>query len=195
MGRYRWVSEAEDRDYRDSECSIRNSDRSISPEEVLGLKRIPVVAILDNIRSAYNVGSIFRTSDSVRLEMLYLCGMTAFPPNDKLEKTSLGSVRYVPWEYHKDSLMVIKSMKKQGLLVASFETTDRSVDFFTFDCPAPLCMVLGHEVNGVSPEILRESDVLLEVPTMGVKNSLNVATLFGIAVYEILRQYRVKKIV
>lgn len=196
MGKYHWVAEMEDREHRKKgdNFSVRNADRHITLEELSKKKRIPIIAVLDNIRSAYNVGSIFRTSDSVRVEKLFLCGMTAYPPNEKLEKTSLRSVRYVPWEYQKDPLDVIRVLKNQGIVIASLETADESLDLFEYEFPMPVCLVLGHEVNGVSQEILLESDVVLEVPTMGVKNSLNVSTLFGIVVYEILRQYKVKKI-
>lgn len=194
MGKYHWVRQVEDPECAEGGFSVRNRDRNISPDELLRRERLPVCTVLDNVRSAYNVGSIFRTSDSVRVQKLYLCGMTAFPPNEKLSKTSLGTVDYVPWEYHRDTGTVIRELKKQGICIACLETTDRSNDFFEFQFPSPVCLVLGHEIEGVSPSIIREADAVLEVPTMGVKNSLNVATLFGIVVYEILRQFRGKGI-
>jgi 23S rRNA (guanosine2251-2'-O)-methyltransferase len=196
MGRYSWVPQMEEKSPGTSceSIHVRNADRALSPLEFLKSRaRTPVMAVLDNIRSAYNVGSIFRTSDSACLEKLILCGCTAYPPNDKLEKTSLGSTAYVPWDYHRDAVEAVKCIRSQGIFVASLETTDRSVNYSHFRFPERLCIVLGNEVKGVNPEILHESDVVLEVPTFGMKNSLNVATLFGIVAYEIVRQYDAKK--
>jgi 23S rRNA (guanosine2251-2'-O)-methyltransferase len=192
MGRYSWVRDIEEKssDTPRRPICVRNSDRVLSPEEFLeSRKRTPVIALLDNIRSAYNVGSIFRTSDSARVQKLILCGCTAYPPNDKLEKTSLGSTAYVPWEYHRDALEAARKIKSEGIFLASLETTDRSISYSHFKFPGRLCIVLGNEINGVNPEILNESDIVLEVPTYGIKNSLNVATLYGIVTYEIVRQY------
>jgi tRNA G18 (ribose-2'-O)-methylase SpoU len=194
VGRYQWVTEMEDNQEagRYSSLGIRNSDRHIEVQEFLEKPRLPAAALLDNIRSAYNVGSIFRTSDSTRLRKLFLCGMTAYPPNDKLEKTSLRSTPYVPWEHHSDPLEALKALKSQGYYIASLETTDASTDYMEFTFPENVCLVLGHEVQGVSREILKESDIIVEVPVWGMKNSLNVASIFSIVIYEIVRQYRTR---
>lgn len=195
MGRYSWIKETETPLTKNFDVGIRNSDRLEDPDLFLKKTRFPIYVFLENIRSAYNVGAVFRTSDSVRVKKLFLCGYTAYPPNDKLEKTSLGSTNYVPWEFEKDPLRKIKTIKNEGIFIASLETTDRSRDFFSFNFPAPVCLVLGNEINGVSIDILKESDAILEIPTWGIKNSLNVATTFGITVYEIVRQFRERNII
>jgi len=192
VGRYQWVTELEDSPGHAGgiDLGIRNRDRELKTEEFLKLPRAPVLGLLDNIRSAYNVGSIFRTSDSVRIQKLYLCGMTAYPPNEKLEKTSLRSTPFVPWEHCGDPLDALTRIREEGYYIASLETADSSRDYMDFIFPEKTCIVLGHEVDGVSPPILRQSDCVLEVPTWGMKNSLNVASIFSIVVYEIIRQFR-----
>ena len=167
---------------------IRNKDKKISAS-FFQKKRLPVTCILDNVRSAFNVGSIFRTADCVCLEKLYLCGYTPCPPNEKLDKTALGAVDYVPWEYNNDTLSVVKYLKKSGVYTVAFETTSKSVDFFDFDFPKPTALIFGNEKQGIEKELLAEADIVLEVPAWGIKNSINVANVFGIVVYEIVRQY------
>jgi len=192
MGRYEWVRKVEDRDAVScDDISVSNSDRKVDYDEFHRRERpTPLHIVLDNIRSAYNVGSIFRTADAAGVAKLHLCGVTACPPNLKLEKTSLGSTWYVPWAYTRSALEAVKALKEQGMAVASLETTDRSINYLDFEFPAPLVLVLGNEISGVSMEIMKESDFLLQIPTCGMKNSLNVATAFGIVAYEAMRQYR-----
>ncbi|MHC9542744.1 MAG: RNA methyltransferase [Vulcanimicrobiota bacterium] len=192
MGRYEWVKKLEDKNSLSGEdISVSNSDRAVDFEEFHKRERAtPLHIVLDNIRSAYNVGSIFRTADAAGIARLHLCGVTAYPPNMKLEKTSLGSTWYVPWDYYRNTLEAVKALKKQGMPVASLETTDKSINYLDFNFPEPLSLVLGNEINGVSMEIMKESDFILQIPTWGMKNSLNVATAFGIVVYEAVRQYR-----
>ncbi len=194
MGRYEWVKKLEDKGtFADVDIAVSNSDRTVDFEEFHRRERAtPLHIVLDNIRSAYNVGSIFRTADAAGIARLHLCGVTAYPPNLKLEKTSLGSTWYVPWDYHRNTLEAVRALKKQGMAVASLETTDKSINYLDFDFPAPLSLVFGNEIDGVSMEIMKESDFLLQIPTWGMKNSLNVATAFGIVVYEAARQYRLR---
>lgn len=168
---------------------IRNRDRALNGASFLALPRYPVTVVLDNIRSAYNVGSIFRTADCARISMLCLCGITPFPPHEKVEKTALGATDFVPWTYYADTLQAIGELKKSGIFVASFETAEGSENYFDFSWPRPLAIVLGNEKEGLSPEVLSLSDAVLEVPAWGMKNSINVANLFGIAVYEVIRKY------
>lgn len=168
---------------------IRNSDLHTDLSEFLRRDRLPLVAVLDNLRSAYNVGSIFRSSDSVLLNKLYLCGCTPIPSNPKLIKTALGAENYVPWEYFGSTLDALKALKQEKYFIAALETTDKSYNFFEVKFPENTALIFGNEKDGISREILGYADTVLEFPARGVKNSLNVSNIFTAAVYEVFRQY------
>jgi len=152
-------------------------------------RRLPAYAILDNIRSVWNVGSMFRTADAVALGGLYLCGMTATPPRPDIEKTALGATKSVPWDYWSDSVAAARHLKDRGLPLIALEQTERSVSWDTFAFPFPHCFIVGHEVNGVNEELLDLVDHVVEIPMAGVKHSLNVAVSFGVLAFEIRRRY------
>lgn len=151
--------------------------------------RLPVFGLLDNIRSVWNVGSIFRTADAVALGGLYLAGMTATPPRPDMEKTALGATRTVPWDYWEDSLAAARHLRESGLPLVVLEQVPEARDWNEFDCPFPHCFVVGHEVNGVRPEIIAMADEVVEIPMAGAKQSLNVAVSFGLLAYEIRRRW------
>lgn len=155
----------------------------------IGDLRLPIFAILDNIRSAGNVGSIFRTSDAVNLAGLYLCGMTSTPPRPDIEKTALGATQTVPWAYFKDTVDAIRKMQIRGLKVYALEQTERSLPLDDFRCEFPACFVVGHEVSGVGDPALAAVDGHVEIPMHGTKKSLNVAVSFGVLAYELRRQF------
>lgn len=169
--------------------SIRSFDSPLSPEAFRKVPRNPIFVILDNLRSAFNVGSIFRTADGVLVSKIYLCGITAHPPHPKLEKTALGVIPFVPWEYRERAEEAISEMKAQGVRVVALETTEQSECIWDYRFPSPVCLVLGNEVTGLSPSVLSLADEVIEIPLMGYKNSINVAVAFGIAVCEVQRQY------
>ena len=152
-------------------------------------QRMPVYALLDNVRSVWNVGSMFRTADSVALSGLYLCGMTATPPRPDIEKTALGATKSVPWDYWSDSVEAARHLQSQGIPLVALEQTDRSHSWDTFAFPFPHCFIVGHEVRGVSEELLDLADHVVEIPMAGIKNSLNVAVSFGVLAFEIRRRY------
>ena len=160
-------------------------------EEVKNLNRNPVFVILDNVRSALNVGAVFRSCDATLVKKLYLCGITAYPPHNKIPKTAIGATEVVPWEYAKDTIEVVKKLKKEGFTIASIEITSTSVNYSDFKFPKPIAIVLGHEIHGVSEEVQKLSDVTLDIPMLGRANSLNIATTTGIVLYEIIRQWRI----
>jgi 23S rRNA (guanosine2251-2'-O)-methyltransferase len=167
---------------------IRSRDRS--PEEGPALPQpLPLIAVLDNLRSAFNVGSIFRTSEAARLRELILCGITPYPPNQRLDRTALGTVHRVSWRHSLSTTEVVRQLKREGIAVWALEVSERSVPIRKVAFPQPTAVVFGHEVAGVGPETLREADGIVEIPLYGRKNSLNVATTFGIVVFEILRQW------
>jgi len=158
--------------------------------ELKTMDRVPIYALVENIRSMHNVGSIFRTSDGVRLTRLYLTGYTARPPRKEIDKTALGATDSVPWEYHKDPLPVISELKSKGIRIVAVEHTSDSLDYARLSASFPVCLVMGNEVDGVSEEIVKKADETIEIPMLGLKQSLNVSVAFGIVVYHLLAQYR-----
>lgn len=166
---------------------VRTVDRQLSPDQIG--RRQPIHVVCDNLRSAYNVGSFFRTCDAAVVEHLHLCGISAAPPNEKLAKTALGTADFVPWTYHPRSLAAVARLREQGLPIYCAEVTDQSQPLWQVRFPRPVVLVFGHEITGVSDDILRIADACVEIPTGGVKNSINVATAVGIVLYEVLRQY------
>lgn len=154
----------------------------------------PIVAILDNLRSAYNVGSIFRTACCAYIEKIVLSGITAKPPHPGIEKTALGTTELIPWEYEVSTLSAIKKYKRQGYKIASLELTEKSIPLQSLKKEDfPLVLIIGNEVEGVSEKVLEASDVILEIPLFGEKESLNVAVAFGVAIFVLLEKLRNEK--
>ncbi len=164
---------------------VFNRDKRTSPEDFLERDRNPIYVILDNLRSAYNVGAIFRTCDAFMVEKIFLCGITSHPPNAKLKKTAMTSEMYVPWEYEREAIEIIQRFQNDEIKVYGCERTEKSISLRGLQCPLPCGFVFGHEAEGVSPEALEACDEIIEIPMMGFKNSLNVATSVGIVLYEI----------
>jgi len=160
------------------------------PREVAMLQKHPISVVLDNIRSLYNVGSIFRTSDAAGIEHLYLTGITGTPDNPALHKTALGAQDTVPWTYRKSASAVLEELRARGYTLAVLEITDSPTDVFSLDATHfPLCLVVGNEVNGVSDELVEMADLAIEIPQFGTKHSLNVAVAYGIALFDLIRVY------
>jgi 23S rRNA (guanosine2251-2'-O)-methyltransferase len=161
-----------------------------SPEERIVIPRRPVHVMLDNLRSAFNVGSIFRTADAGAAAHLHLCGMTAHPPHQKLEKTALGAFDYVPWTYYERNRDCLDALKEQNIPVVAVETADNAVPYTRFIYPQPVAIVFGNEENGVNDRVLRRCDAVVQIPMAGYKKSMNVATAFGIVLFAILDQWK-----
>jgi tRNA G18 (ribose-2'-O)-methylase SpoU len=154
------------------------------------IARLPVCVLLDNVRSLYNVGAFFRTADAAGIEKLYLTGITGYPPQNAITKTALGAEETVPWEHAREPLPLLADLRTRGHQIAAIETTPRSVDIFEWVPRFPVCVVFGHEVDGLRPEVAELADVHIRIPMLGRKHSLNVATAGGIVMYELLRKYR-----
>jgi 23S rRNA (guanosine2251-2'-O)-methyltransferase len=153
--------------------------------------RLPVTVVVDSVRSLYNVGSIFRTSDGVLLEKLVLTGFTPVPPRKEIEKTALGATQSVPWEYVRDPLRAIEATKDTGRKIFCLELTDHVIPYYdVLPADFPLCLVIGNEISGVSKTVLAACDSALEIPQFGIKQSLNVAVAYGIAIFELNRIWR-----
>lgn len=156
------------------------------PDPIRPPGRGRVSVLMDNIRSAWNVGSIFRSADGFGLAHAYLCGITPTPENDAVRKTSLGAEDSVPWSYHKDALKLVKGLKKEGWRILALEEDQRAKQLNHFSASTQRSvLVIGNEVTGVDPELLDLCDEILYIPMYGDKKSFNVATAFGIAAYEL----------
>ena len=153
-----------------------------------------VIIVLDNVRSVFNVGSIFRTADAVKNTQIYLCGMTPTPENKKILKTSLGAEQSVPWKYFNNTLEAINSLKAENIPIYSVELTENSKHFQDFKYftknTQTIALVFGHEINGVAQPVLDLSDDCIYIPMKGVKESLNVAITASILIFEALRYNR-----
>ena len=163
------------------------------PTKALHTLKYNFISVLDNIRSAYNVGSIIRTSDGAGISKLYLCGITPTPENPRVGKTALGAEQSVLWEHSWSVLETVERIKKEGYFLISLEGGDTSVDLFTAlpmikQQDAPVALIVGNEVSGIDPEAVKKSSLCVYIPMEGIKESLNVATAFGIASYIIRYQ-------
>ncbi len=170
---------------------VRSLDAQIPLAEYEMLEKNPLYIILDNLRSAFNVGSIFRLCDAMRVSGLLLCGYTASPPHVKLEKTSLGTIDYVPWMHFDTALQAVQYLKSKGIKVWAAETTSCSQDYSQAKYPSPLGIVFGNEALGVSREVLDICDGLVEIPLYGFKNSINVATSCAVIGFAAVRSMEV----
>lgn len=158
-------------------------------ENIKDYVRNPVYVLCDNIRSIFNIGAIFRTSDAAFIEKLFLTGYTPCPPRKEIEKVALGATETVPWEYFKNPMDAVSEIKSKGVKIAVLEITDKENLIWNIKTEDfPLCLVLGNEISGVSPEIIDNADFALEIPMLGMKQSLNVSVAYGIAVYEMVRK-------
>lgn len=152
------------------------------------VKKLPLYVVLDSIRSSYNAGSIFRTSDGAMIEKLYLCGYTPHPPKKEVLKTALGSQDSVAWEYVKDAKEVVASLKQMGVKICALELTGQSKKYYELTKnDFPLCLIVGNEITGVSQDLLDLCDCSIEIPQYGIKQSLNVAVAYGISVFDLRR--------
>jgi tRNA G18 (ribose-2'-O)-methylase SpoU len=175
------------------------SEKRYTLDNLHKTKKLPVYVVLNSIRSNYNVGSIFRTSDGAMIEKLYLCGYTPHPPEPEsgtkntskpgkkeILKTALGSTESVSWEYVKDAVGVIKSLKEQGVKICALELTTKSRPYYEITRDdLPLCLIVGNEITGVAQELIDLCDFSIEIPQYGIKQSLNVAVAYGISVFEL----------
>ena len=149
---------------------------------------LPFGVLLNNVRSLYNVGSIFRTADGAGLSKIWLCGITGIPPDSKISKTALGAENTVPWEYARQAREVLGRLRKEGWHIVFLEQTTRSRPYQAFNVQAPVCLVLGNEISGVEENLFCEGDSALEIEMGGLKNSLNVTVAFGIVAYHFRHQ-------
>ena len=149
---------------------------------------LPITLVIDNFRSMYNVGSLFRTAEAVGVEKMFLCGITPFPPRQKITKVSRRMEQLVDWVYYSDTLAVVKNLKQRGFQIVALEQSSISKTYDSVAYKFPCALILGFEVLGISQPILDLADVIVDIPMLGQGNSLNVSVAFGIVAYEMLRQ-------
>jgi len=165
--------------------------KRLTLEQTANARRHPIIVLCDNIRSIFNVGSVFRTSDAALIEKLYLTGYTPHPPRPEIEKVALGATSSVPWEYAENPLTIIEKLKEANVKIVPLEMTTNSRNYTEISTEDfPLCLILGNELTGVSGDIIQVSDFSIEIPQYGFKHSMNVSVAFGIAVMELVRVYR-----
>lgn len=157
-------------------------------------EKTPIIIVLDDIRSLHNIGSVFRTSDAFLIEKIYLCGITAIPPNKEIHKTALGATETVAWEYNKNVLEVIEDLKKQNTSVYAIEQVENSIflDQFQPIKTEKYALVFGNEVYGVSQDAIKICDGTIEIPQLGTKHSLNISVSAGIVVWDIFQKINQK---
>ena len=160
--------------------------KRLTVEEYQKAEKLPLIVVLDDVRSMYNVGSVFRTSDTFRVEAVYLCGISCTPPATEIHKTALGAEESVSWRYFNTALEAVEELKKAGYTVFSVEQVEHSTKLQTFEPQRGLkyAVVLGNEVKGVHQEVVDASDGCLEIPQLGTKHSMNVSVIAGIIIYK-----------
>ena len=164
----------------------------ISIDEFKQTKKTPLIVVLDNIRSLNNVGSVFRTSDAFLIEKIYLCGITATPPNKDIHKTALGATDSVTWEYVEDTLTLIQKLKDSKIKILAIEQAENStmLDDFTPEKNQKYAVVMGNEVKGVQQEVVSAADVCLEIPQLGTKHSLNISVSCGVVLWDLFSKIK-----
>ena len=163
----------------------------LSIDEFHEAKKLPLTVVLDDVRSLYNVGSVFRSSDAFRVEAVYLCGITATPPHPEIHKTALGGEDSVAWRYFNTATEAVQSLHDVGVTVYSIEQVEGSTKLqnLQLDTDKRYAVVLGNEVKGVHQEVVDMSDGCLEIPQFGTKHSLNVSVTAGMVIWEVAKQF------
>lgn len=183
---YYQILKIADKKISDYDFLVKTKD---NPTRVKGSDPWPIYIILDNLRSPFNIGSIFRTADAVRTTKLLLCGYTVTPPNKRLDRSSMGATKYVTWQYFDKTEDAIALLRQNNIQIIGLDTISNAKHHFNFKFPRPIAIVVGNEELGISWNILQQCDYHIQIPQYGYKNSINVSCATSIVLYEILRQY------
>lgn len=162
----------------------------LSAEDFRQAPKIPVMVILDNVRSQSNIGSVFRTCDAFRIDTLFLCGISATPPSREIHKTALGATDSVKWEYYESTLDAVKTLKNKGYYIIGIEQADQGdfIQNFIPETNKKYALILGNEVHGIDDTVMQNCELCLEIPQSGTKHSLNVSVAAGIVLWEFFKQ-------
>ena len=172
---------------------LKNSELDrLNVEEFRQASKLPVAVILDNVRSLHNIGSVFRTSDAVLVEIIHLCGITAVPPHKDIHKTALGATDSVKWDYYEHTRDSIQKLKDESYTIVAVEQTTDSIPLNTFQVKKneKYAFIFGHEIRGVQQEIVNLSDLRIDIPQNGTKHSLNISVCAGIVLWEVFKQLK-----
>lgn len=163
----------------------------LTTQEFKEAEKIPLIVVLDNVRSLHNVGSVFRTSDAFLVESVFLCGITSTPPHAEIHKTALGAENSLSWKYFEDTLQAVNELKKDGYTVFAIEQAEGSISLeeMNTDCNKKYAVILGNEVKGVQQSVVDVCDACIEIPQYGTKHSLNVSVTAGIIIWEFARKH------
>ena len=155
------------------------------------VEKLPCIVVLDNVRSLNNIGSVFRTSDAFRIQAIYLCGITATPPHREIHKTALGATESVSWAYFEQTEQAIEKLRSDSYKIFAVEQAENSIPLASFELEGgqKIALIFGHEIKGVSQEVVNLSDGCIEIPQYGTKHSLNVSVSAGIVVWEVFNRY------
>ncbi len=158
-------------------------------------RKLPLAVVLDNVRSLHNIGSIFRTSDAFRIQCIYLCGISSTPPNADIHKSALGAENSVDWIYFEETSQAVEALKKEDYTIVSIEQTRNSIPLEEFQPEEnrKYALVFGHEVKGVSQDIVNQSEMTVEIPQFGTKHSFNVSVTAGIVLWEMFRKMSIQR--
>ena len=159
-----------------------------SVEEFKGSEKNPVIAVLENVRSAYNVGSVFRTADAFLIEAIYITGYTARPPHKEIKKTALGAEDTVDWKYFPNAVEAVNELKRIGYKIFAVEQVENSISLEKFNSEDKIAVIFGNEVTGVEQSTIALCDGTIEIPQLGMKHSLNIATAAGVVLWEMVRK-------
>jgi tRNA G18 (ribose-2'-O)-methylase SpoU len=162
--------------------------KRLSKEEFKQAEKIPLVVVLDNVRSLHNVGSVFRTSDAFLVEAVYLCGITATPPHAEIHKTALGAEDSVEWSYFEHTLDAVEALRQKAYHITAVEQAENSISLDKFHWEAgKYAVIFGNEVKGIDQEVMNRCDSCMEIPQFGTKHSLNVSVAAGIVIWEMAK--------
>ena len=162
--------------------------KRLSPEDFKQTEKMPVIVVLDNVRSLHNVGSVFRTSDAFLIEAIYLCGITATPPHTEIHKTALGAENTVEWQYFENTLDAVRQLKQKNYRILAVEQAENSISIDKFRMEnCRYAIILGNEVKGIDQAVMDYCDACIEIPQFGTKHSLNVSVAAGIVIWEIFK--------
>ena len=172
---------------------LKNSELDrLTVDEFKKTDKIPLIVILDNIRSLNNIGSVFRTSDAFLIEKIYLCGITAQPPHKDIHKTALGATETVAWEYAENTLEIAEKLKSENVIVCAIEQAENStmLQDFIIKPNQKYAIVMGNEVKGVQPEVVSASHFCVEIQQFGTKHSLNISVSCGVVLWDFFKKFR-----
>jgi tRNA G18 (ribose-2'-O)-methylase SpoU len=172
---------------------LKNSELNrLTKEQFKDALKVPIVLIMDNIRSQHNIGAAFRTADAFALEKIVLCGICATPPSAEIHKSALGAEDSIEWSYNEDTIVAVNELKVQGYTIISVEQTEKSVLLCDFNpsIGVKYALVFGNEVKGVQQEVVDISDIVIEIPQFGTKHSLNVSVSVGVVIWELVKSLK-----